>query len=84
MLNETHEVLRMLAGIDPEHLARILRHIRGFADDALTGKDASGRFRLDDLVPIADVIAYVAELVDWSNSRDAFPEQWAELQRGDR
>jgi hypothetical protein len=84
MTEDPNEAMQMLAGINPDHLERILWHARKFANDALSSRDTSGRFRLDDLQPIANLIGYLAELVAWSESREAFPEQWAELQRGAR
>lgn len=84
---QTHEALRMLANLDPPQLAKWLRHVRSAAADALDGrggKEACDRFRLDDLVPIADALSFLAEEVDWSRLRELDPEAWARNQGGDR
>jgi hypothetical protein len=82
MTHDASAAMRMLSGINPEHLGRILWHARKFTNAALSSRDASGRFRLDDLQPIANLLGYLGELVMWSELRDERPEQWAELQRG--
>lgn len=84
---ETHEALRMFAGLDPQQLTKALRHLRHAADEALgnrSGSDVAGPFRLDDLVPIADVFTFFAEEMDWSRLRDLDPAEWARQRGGAR
>jgi len=68
----TQDVLRALAGMDGPVLAEGLRKLRSAASDALDGsssltsEEAVERFRTDDLVPLADLIAFFAEEAEWA------------------
>lgn len=82
-MHEPSEVLLMLARLDPPQLAKILRHLRVAAKDALVGRKG-GQFRLDDLVPIADALSFLSVEVAWSMLRDFDPDAWAQQRGGAR
>lgn len=70
---ETKDATQMLARLDGQQLAKALRHLRHAVSDALDGRrsqEAGERFRLDDLVPVAEALAFFAQEVDWSRLRD--------------
>jgi hypothetical protein len=83
----TQDVLRALAGMDGPVLAEGLRKLRSAASDALDGssslarEEAVERFRTDDLVPLADLIAFFAEEAEWARvgELEAEEAEWARL-----
>ena len=88
----TQDVLLALAGMDGPVLAEGLRKLRSAASDALDGsssltsEEAAERFRTDDLVPLADLIAFFAEEAEWARigdlkSREEYEAKQAELAR---
>ena len=82
----TQDVLLALAGMDGPVLAEGLRKLRSAASDALDGsssltsEEAVERFRTDDLVPLADLIAFFAEEAEWARVGELEAEE-AELAR---
>ncbi len=82
----TQDVLLALAGMDGPVLAEGVRKLRSAASDALDGsssltsEETVERFRTDDLVPLADLIAFFAEEAEWARVGELEAEE-AELAR---
>jgi hypothetical protein len=80
-MNESHEVLSALASLDGPTLAKALRHLLFVGEIALAncgsrvGVGVVERFRLDDLVPLADVLSFLFDEVDLAKHRHLLDER---------